>query len=67
MEMVQLSLSASYAETLWVKSLKLRASGTADELNDIDAVWLYDDLNDNGVYDAGVDSALASSATYNRG
>ena len=64
MEMIQLSLSASYAESLWVKSLKLRADGTADELNDITAVWLYDDLNDNGAYDSGVDTSLASSATY---
>ena len=62
LEMLQLALSASYAETLWVRSLKIRADGTADEAADIDSVYLYDDLNDNGAYDAGVDTALTKSA-----
>jgi len=61
---LQLQLSASSAETLLVTQVVFKGSGTGNEATEISAVWLYDDLNNNGSYDAGVDTALTTSQTF---
>ncbi len=63
-EMLQLQLSASSAETLLVSQAQFKASGTGIDQTDISGVTLYHDLNNNGIFDSGVDTALAAAGTY---
>lgn len=63
-EILQLRLTASSAESLLVASAKFKASGTGNDQTDISAVTLYNDLNDNGLFDSGVDTLLAASGTF---
>ena len=63
--MLQLQLTASNAETLMISQIKLKTSGTGDDVADVDSVGLFLDLNANAVFDTLVDvSVTASKAEF---
>ncbi len=63
-EMLQLQLQASAAESLLISEFQIKGQGTADEQNDVTSVYLYRDLNNNGVFDSGVDTQISTSQTF---
>jgi hypothetical protein len=59
-EMMQLQIQTSAAEAVKITNLKFKASGTGHDTTDIvrDSVKLVHDLNNDGLYDAGIDTLL---------
>ncbi len=62
-EVLQVRLTASSVEAVRVTGLAVHASGTGNDLNDVATVFLSLDANGNGVFNAGVDSVIATG-TY---
>ena len=65
--MLQLQLSASTAESLYVEQIVFKAEGTGDDLNKVTNVELWDDLDGNGQAEVGVDSSMFATANLCRG
>jgi hypothetical protein len=61
-EMLQLRLVVSSVEAVRVTGLTAHASGTGNDAADVASVFLVEDLNQNGVYNAGIDPVLASGS-----
>ncbi|HYF01483.1 MAG TPA: Ig-like domain-containing protein, partial [Planctomycetota bacterium] len=61
-EMLQARLSASSVEDVSVLNVVLRASGTGDPVSGLSNVFLVEDRNGNGVFNAGIDRFIASGA-----
>ncbi len=64
--MLQMNIAASSVENVEVNTITLRSGGTIDEEEDIEnyGINLYDDVNNNGAYDAGIDNYIASSQGF---
>ena len=61
-EMVQIALETSTVQDISIDSITFHGSGTADEVTDIGAVYLFRDVNDSGALDLGVDVLVSVSA-----
>lgn len=60
---MQLQVSASTYESIYVQSLTVQASGTGNELTQVAAVNLFDDANGNGIVDPG-ETLIAGPAMF---
>ena len=61
---MQVQLQASSAETLYVSSIKFKASGTGDDTLHVTNVALWDDLDNNGILNTGIDTTIVASGAY---
>lgn len=62
-ELTQIKLELVSSNAIEVRSVRITASGDGDDLLDVDKVWLYHDVDGDGLVGAS-DSPLALSAVY---
>jgi hypothetical protein len=61
-EMLQIQWTASSVEAIQISGLTIHGSGTGNEAVDVGLVFLADDSNGNGVFNAATDFVIAAAA-----
>jgi gliding motility-associated-like protein len=62
--MLQLQLTAAPIESVKISSITFFASGSGNDKRKVSGVRIYDDANNNGSYDPGVDTQIGIEQSY---